>query len=56
MRPGSGDDKKLPETGDISIITFVAPEGIRVVEYQADLNFISYMAYAIAKGLKEALR
>ncbi|URZ04703.1 spore protease YyaC [Clostridium felsineum] len=54
MRPGSGVRHDCAEVGDISIKAFVAPIGVDVVKYNSDLNFISAMAYTIAKGLKEA--
>lgn len=56
MQAGKGVGKNFGEVGEISILGLVAPKGIRVVEYDTDLNFISAMAHTIAKGLKEAFR
>lgn len=53
IMPGSGVNKELFAVGDFSIRGYVGPNGINIVEYGADLSFISAMAYTIAKGLKE---
>lgn len=54
IKPGKGAGIDLLEVGDISIKAFVAPVNIDVMKYGSDLSFISEMAYAIAKGLKES--
>nr|WP_279288509.1 DUF1256 domain-containing protein [Clostridium algidicarnis] len=56
IQPSNGIGNNCGEVGEISIRGYVAPRGIKVIDYDTDLCFNSAMAYTIAKGLKEAFR
>lgn len=55
IKPAAGINKEFDSVGDYSIKGFVGPNGIDVIQYYTDLNFISAMAHTIARGLKEIL-
>ncbi|GIM28843.1 spore protease YyaC [Clostridium polyendosporum] len=56
IEAGRGIGKCYAKVGDKCIKCIMAEYGVDVVEYYADLNFISTMAHIIAKGLKEVFK
>lgn len=56
IKPAAGINKEFDRVGDYSIKGFVGPNGINLIEYNTDLNFISAMANTIVKGINEGLK
>lgn len=56
IKPAAGINKKNDGVGDYSIKGYVGPNGLNLMEYNTDLNFISAMANTIAKGINEGLK
>lgn len=54
LQPGRGIGKCCEKVGEKCIKGVVGFEGMDVVDYYANLSFISDMAWTIAKGLKKA--
>ena len=56
IKPVASINKEFDGVRDYSINGFIAPDGINLMKYDTDLNFISSMANVIAKGIKEVIK